>query len=184
MTLRGPHGLQALKKGDKVTPEFSKIFALSLANDHAETVTLDAGEDARLDLALRFDVRAIASFSATLNVAPHAQGFSVTGAVNAEIVQACVITGDHVPAKLEAPINVLLWTQDVDGDLEMLEEAYGVDNIEQIDSEDYDLGEMCAQYLALAIEPFPRKEGASLDAILPQRRSNPFSVLAQLKDKA
>jgi uncharacterized metal-binding protein YceD (DUF177 family) len=164
--------------------EFSRPIALSQAHDHAVEEALEALPDECGALAKRFDVRSISSVSAQLHVAPHAQGFCVTGVVTADVVQTCVVTGEAVAAHVEAPINVLLWTQEVEGDLDMLEEAYGVDDIEPIESDDYDLGEMSAQYLALAIDPFPRKKGASLDAILPQRKTNPFSVLSQLKDKA
>lgn len=164
--------------------EFSRPIALSQAHEHAVEHSLTALPEECTALAERFAVRSIANVSAQLRLAPHAQGFCITGAVVADAIQTCVITGEAVQMQVNAPINVLLWTQEIDGDLDLLEEAYGVDDIEPIDADDYDLGEMAAQYLALAIDPFPRKEGASLDAILPQTKTNPFSVLAQLKDKA
>lgn len=168
----------------ETAPEFSRMFELADASDRARNMTLaaDAGESKAL--AARFNVKKVTNLAAALTVAPHAKGYLVTGDVEADVEQVCGITSAPVHTHCVSQINVLLWTYEVEGELEMLEDAYEVDNIDPISQTEFDIGELAAQYFGLAIEPFPRAEGASLDAILPQEKANPFSVLAQLKDKA
>lgn len=167
----------------EITPEFSRVFELADASERARELDIAADDAQCAALAKRFQVTKVNTLKANLTLAPHSEGTLVTGHVEGKVEQPCGITGARVDSEVRSDINVLLWTGDVNGDLELLEEAYGVDDIDVIAETSIDVGELAAQYFGLAIDPFPRAEGASLDAILPQERANPFSVLAQLKDK-
>ena len=54
-----------------------------------------------------------------------------------------------------------------------------------------DLGELLAEHLALAIDPYPRKPGVELEQVLQKNgidvkvgRASPFAVLSELKSKS
>lgn len=167
-----------------MTSEFSRLFALSDASSVTRHVALEASEAQCAALAARFGVLSIKSCTADVAIAPHSSGYHITGYIKGAVEQGCGVTGAPVVGPVEKPLNTLLWTGEIEGDLDMLEEAYQVEEIEPIEGDEFDLGELCAQHFGVAIDPFPRAEGVSFDANVPQKKTNPFSVLAQLKDKA
>jgi len=168
---------------DTPTP-LSVEYDLSAASEKAQTVVFAANDAQCSALAKRFDLKGLRDFDAKFEVSPHIQGYQIEGTASAEVTQLCVISGADVVSRTTAPINMLLWSAPIDGELDALEEAYQVDEIEPIEDSIYDLGELAAQYLGLAIDPFPRAHGASLNAEVSQNSSSPFSILQQLKDKA
>jgi hypothetical protein len=50
-----------------------------------------------------------------------------------------------------------------------------------------DLGEVAAQFLAISMDPYPRKEGVDIEEFVEEEEAeekpNPFAKLAGLKDK-
>lgn len=169
---------------ESMSAEWSVVYDLSAAAETVKVIDIapDAGE--LQALAKRFALKQLTKCSAQLTLTPHVQGYQVSGTIGAEVTQSCVVSGVDVPSVLDVPIHILLWQAPVEADLDALEDAYEVDEIEQIEGNEYDLGELCAQYLGLAIDPFVRAEGASLDAAVTQASTSPFSILQGLKDKA
>lgn len=164
--------------------EFSWVFDLITANEHAVAVSQNASETEMAALAKRFDVRAMEAMEAQLTVTPHALGYHVTGEVGARVHQTCALSGAPLVNTAKARINFLAVSMEIDVDLDSVEEAYEVNEAALVEGHEIDLGELAAQYLALAIDPFARKDGAALDPSVAGEKHNPFSVLAQLKDKA
>lgn len=146
----------------------------------------------RAALAKRFSLLDFSRFEALLNVDREGKMLAVTGHFMAEVAQACVVTLEPVPEKVKARIDVLfappyLIKEDHEGGLADLGEA---DPPEPIVGGMIDLGELVAQHLALALDPYPRKKGAALGVIEAKGKEEdsavvlrPFTVLAGLKDK-
>lgn len=123
-------------------------------------------------LAKRFGLIAISRLEAFINV-DHAQSrmLQVTGYVHADVIQACVVTLEPVPAYVKEKFDILfappgLLKREGEGPMPDVGEA---DFPETIENGMIDLGELAAQYLALGLDPYPRKEGASLDSFKDQK---------------
>lgn len=154
----------------------------------AEHLVANASE--RAALAKRFGLIQLLKLEANLNIDPtRGRMYAVTGVVNADVVQQCVVSLDPLPAHIEDKIDVLFAPP------HMLEPGAGPPHLDPSDEEApepivngvIDLGELVAQHLAMAIDPYPRKEGASPPPMefAPETTrktgSNPFAKLAELK---
>ena len=170
-------------------PEFSRTInadRIQVDNPRAENIV--ANETERAALAKRFEILAIDKLSAALTITRLPDDpavVMVTGRVNANVQQACVVTNEPVPEKIDeefetllaSPANVKKWLAEHPED--------DLDAPEVIEYGHIDIGEIAAQYLALALNPYPRKEGLEYsDEPLPEPKQSPFAVLAALKDKA
>lgn len=172
--------------------EFSRPMALDRVGgtQHREEIT--ATEKERVDLAERFGLvsldRLVAQF--TLKRARR-DLVRVKGHITAEAVQACVITLDPIPARIDERFEVdfLEGIRPPETDLEL--DAEAADAPEPAPSGWIDLGELAAEQLGLALDPYPRKPGASVPAewvaepaVAPAEveRPNPFAQLEKLKD--
>ncbi len=128
----------------------------------------------------------------------------VNGKISADISQKCVITTDSVVEHIETEFNA--WFSEPNqtvsfakakrerlspkeqNEQPILEEN---DDPEEVINGKIDLGELVAQYLSLALDPYPRKEGACFDEVeKPLKDSaeegvfdNPFAALKNWKHK-
>jgi len=122
----------------------------------------------RAELAKRFKILEVSRFEALLNVdRAEGQMLAVTGRISADVVQECVVTLEPVPERINESIDVLfapphLVNKDHDGPLGDLVD---VEPPESIENGSIDLGELAAQHLAMALNPYPRKEGAVLGTL-------------------
>ena len=102
------------------------------------------------------------------------------GEITARLIQQCARTLEPMETALEDTFSLVLLKADVAdrylGDLE--EEA--CEDIEILENENVDLGELAVQYLALAIDRFPVKEGAKLENPVPGK----VNVVSEIEDKA
>ena len=113
------------------------------------------------------------------------------------IVQACVLTLDPVTQDLDEAFRIV-FKQDMADDLDP-ESGESVLNAqadapEPLQGNMLDVGEIVAEQLSLAADPYPRRPGAKLEDILPkprggsrrgapEQRRHPFAGLAALRDK-
>lgn len=144
----------------------------------------------RAALAERFGLIEVSLLEAHLNV-DHAEGkmLAVTGNLLAEIVQQCVVTLEPVPETVRDSIDVLfapphLIGKEPEGQIADVGEA---ELPEPIEGGVIDLGELVAQHLATAMNPYPRKPGAAFKGVevaaSPQEAGqggNPFSKLKEM----
>lgn len=177
--------------------EWSAWIDTEKLDDKGLQTTITADEDARAALARRMNVDAINALSATLSVRPSAGVFEVTGRFTAQITQTCVVSGDPLETTLEDAVEG--WFTDREKTLSFAKARQERDTkkghveVEMLDEREapeemvnghIDLGELVAQHLSLAINPYPHKEGVSFDigddAPL-KRAENPFDALKALK---
>lgn len=98
-------------------------------------------------------------------------GVKVAGRVEADITQACVVTLDPVTAHIDEEVEGLFLPEDsrlgrqgFDGGGEILIDADGPDGPETFSGDTIDVGALAEQFFGLAIDPYPRKSGVSLEA--------------------
>jgi uncharacterized metal-binding protein YceD (DUF177 family) len=167
-----------------VPAEFSRPLSLDGLPPQGVCVQLDAGPEERSALAARFELVAIESLAGELHVAPvqDAASFLVTGRLSADVVQSCVVTLEPVPGRIEVAFDRLFSRAipaEAAGEVEIDAEAL---TPEPLIGDRLDLGEILAEELALALEPYPRAPdaGEHLDRIARNPRSGRPSAFAAL----
>ena len=101
------------------------------------------------------------------------------GHLAASLTQVCVVSLDEFPTELAESFQVQFvpaGTEDDDPE---------PDAVDQIPYEAgmIDLGEAAAEQLALALDPYPHKPGATLDKSAGDASPRPFGALAVLKSR-
>jgi len=164
-------------------PEFSRPVRLA---PEPREVVLDASPAERAALALRFGILGLHALSARLALRPETGGtIRVRGTLSAEVEQACVVTLEPVRQRVEAALDLRILGE---GEMPADEDPDSPDEIES-QGGTVDLGEAVAEQLALALDPYPRAEGAELPEFDPPEapepatpeRPNPFAGLAKLR---
>ena len=174
---------------------FSRQIDVAQAEDKALRVTITATEDECAALAQQDGLPAIAHLSAKFEVTSAGRGrFEVKGEVRARVTQICVVSLDPFESDVAQLVDVVFASP---RDVEQAEAAYAKRHEEDLDAEDIpeppdpifngqiDLGTLASEQLALALDPYPRKEGVEFVADLVQLDDiadvSPFAALAKLK---
>jgi uncharacterized metal-binding protein YceD (DUF177 family) len=116
------------------------------------------------------------------------QKVRATGRLKAALEQACVATGDPVPAHVDEPFDLLFMPEPKGGGAEE-EIELGEADLDTVfhDGAAIDLGGSVIDTLALAIDPYPRSAGADAAlkeaGVLTEEEASPFAALAALKEK-
>lgn len=166
--------------------EFARPQRVDTIGDDARTIEIDADAQERAALAKRFDLIGIEKLTGKFTIRRDAAGIVAEGRVAAAVTQACSITGDPLPATVDEPVALRF----------VAEEDAGQDEVELGDSDidvipydggTIDLGEVAAETMALALDPFPRGPNAEVvlkeAGVLSEEQAGPFGALAGLKDR-
>lgn len=164
--------------------DVAEIGSQGLAMDRVA----DADERQRISQAL--DLKGCDRLSARYRIKPIAGGgYRLSGDLVADVVQACVVTLEPVPAHLEVPFDVEYWPRAQQDEEAANEEisALGAAEIEPLVDNRIDAGRIVFEQLAASLDPYPRKDGEEIGEITAgggdRRRDNPFAVLEKLKRK-
>lgn len=171
-------------------PEFSRPIRIDQLPSKLSRHRLEADEAERTALAERFDLVALDSLTAEIEINPPTRRGLVRlqGRLKASVVQTCVVTLAPVPALVEAPFS-LTFGPAVEEESDEIDLTWGgEDPPDPIEDGKIDLGEVVAEHLALALDPFPRAPGATFDPLpeadeVPAPKASPFSALAALRQK-
>lgn len=181
------------------TAEFSRRIPLAkTGRPLEERVEANAGE--REALRQRFGLLSLSRLVCVFRLERGQDSIVLAeGHIQAEVEQACIITGEPVPEIVDEPFRLRFvpasdMPEDEEIDLESLlqEDADDV----PYDGRMIDLGEAAAEQLALCLTPYPRKEGAGLDQFVEVTpsddelearqgadRKSPFEILKKLQDR-
>jgi uncharacterized metal-binding protein YceD (DUF177 family) len=155
---------------------------------------LEASAAERQTMAALAGVREILSAHASFDVVPKSGGrVQVTGLVRGRVGQTCVVTLDPIESEIEEEVDLMFAPEAEARRLaDLIEEGQDdegpsevADPPEPIAGGIIDLGRLATDALFLAIDPYPRKEGAVFEAEVtaPDPDDNPFAVLKALQDK-
>ncbi len=155
-------------------PELSRLVTVARLPAQGRTVTIDADAAEREALAARFDLQAVVSLTAWVRVRPLGarRGITraeVTGGFEARVVQTCVVS--LAPFSGVVTDEVALRFSDepaarpsADGAVEVNPLAADTsDGPEPLEGGIIDVGEVIAEAFGLALDPYPRTDGAALD---------------------
>jgi len=167
-------------------PEFARPQRIDTIGGEARSVEIDADAAERAGLAKRFDLIGIDRLRGTFTLRREAMGILVEGRVAAALTQACSITGDPLPATVDEPVALRFVPAGEAGQDEVELDDGDIDVI-PYDGGAIDLGEVAAETMALALDPFPRGPGAEAAlkqaGVISEEEAGPFGALAGLKDK-
>ena len=183
---------------DKAKPEIERIIDLDRMAPGGAALEIVASDSERAALAKRFGFLGLPSFSARLTVDRQAgDRVLVEGRLRGRVVQACVLTLDPVNQDLDETFRIVFKRGLADErDPENGETVLSAqpDAPEPLSGNMLDVGEIVAEQLSLAADPYPRRPGARLEDVLPkprregrtaaaEQRRHPFAGLAALRDK-
>jgi uncharacterized metal-binding protein YceD (DUF177 family) len=141
-------------------PEFSHVVLQHLVPVRGQADHLVANEGERRALAARFGLIAIDRLEARLETQRTDDGLHVRGRIEAEVVQACSVSGEPFPLTLEVPLELSFAAarggeeSEVELDAEALDEMF-------LENGKADLGEAVAQTLLLALDPYAQAPDAA-----------------------
>lgn len=170
-----------------MTPEFSRPFRLDELGGAPRAVSIAAAESERAALAARFGLIGIERLEATAELTREGDIVTATGRLEADVTQACVASGEPVPAKIAEDFALRFVPAGAEPDAEEIElEESDLDEI-GYEGGSVDLGEAVAQTMALALDPFPRAANADAKlreaGVMGEEDASPFAALKALKDK-
>jgi uncharacterized metal-binding protein YceD (DUF177 family) len=169
-----------------VIPEFFRPERLDTIGAGERSVAIEANEGERAALAVRFGLKALDRLAADFAIRREAAGVIVRGHVSAAVVQACVVTDEPVPDRIEEDVALRFVAE---GAPEADELELGEDAVDTVffSGSAIDLGEAAAETMALALNPYPRAPGATealrAAGVISEEEAGPFGALAGLKGK-
>jgi uncharacterized metal-binding protein YceD (DUF177 family) len=142
-------------------------------------VTVEATPEERAALAKDFKLPAIHALEGRFRLSGSPKRVHVEGAVRARVRQTCVVTLEDFEDSIEEEVEVDFAAPEVAGSDQ---ESADYEAPDEIASGHIDLGALTAEFLALGLDPYPRKPGADFsfegggDA-----PDSPFAGLRKLK---
>lgn len=172
---------------DAVGP-FSRPFPLHRVTAAGTDATVEATQAERAALAADLALPAIHRLEGRFRLTGSQDRVLVRGRVSASIEQTCGVTLEAFPTTVEEDVEV---TFAASPDLrragpapEEVELSLENDPPEEIVGNAIDLGAVTAEFLALGLDPFPRKPGVTFEAPDGESdRDSPFARLAELRPK-
>jgi uncharacterized metal-binding protein YceD (DUF177 family) len=163
-----------------MTPEFSRPVRADDAGVSRQPMLITADAAERAAVATRFGLLTLDRLEARLMLVREAVGIRVKGSVDAEGAQPCGLSAEPVTFRLSETVALLFTGARPEGDEIELDEA-DLD-AELLTGDTIDLGEVAAQSMALALDPYPRAAGAVAPGIVideetARRAASPFAVL-------
>jgi uncharacterized metal-binding protein YceD (DUF177 family) len=147
-----------------------------------------ATEKERAAIAAGLDLLSLDELSAKYRIQAVADGgYRLTGSLVAKVVQACVVSVEPIASELKEPVEAEFRAaprqQSDTGEQSVLEGS----DVEVMEQGRIEAGRIIFETLSGALDPYPRKEGASFGWRDPAEQNpekiSPFAVLSKLKDK-
>ncbi len=168
--------------------EFSYPFEMADVGSGGRTFAFAADDGQRLALGARLGLQDVLKLavSGEVSALDDDRTLLVRGKFSAVVVQNCVVTLDPVKSNLEDTFELRYipaadWTADLQREVEISPDE---SDVEPFEGSSIDLGAVVAEYLALALDPYPRKSGVefTFDAA-PRDEQGPVAGLAKLRNK-
>ncbi|WP_029031740.1 YceD family protein [Salinarimonas rosea] len=158
----------------------SRLVSVDRLPARGEVVRVEATESERAALAQDFGLAGIASLVGEYRVSGDTRRASVTGTVRGRVTQTCVVTLEPFEAEV---------TEEVDVDFAPASEPTSeeeaalraIDPPDEILDGKIDLGALTAEFLALGLDPYPRKPDAAFEPVVEDADVSPFDKLKDMK---
>ncbi|WP_296597268.1 DUF177 domain-containing protein [Phenylobacterium sp.] len=146
-----------------------------------------ADESERAAIAKRLGLRGLPSLTAEVTVKPWLDGTEIVGRFKAVVEQVCGVSLEPFEQPLAGEIDVRVVPAgsphavshegpEVELDLD------APDAPDVLSGDAIDVAAYVVEHLALEIDPFPRKPGATFDYQAPEEETSPFAALKKLHE--
>jgi len=185
---------------DKSVMEFALVYPVDVRSVPLEgfDLALKADEKERCRLAADHGLLTVDEFLADFHLCPWKErGVRVQGHIKAMITQKCVITAEPVEKRINRFIDVVYMPRDsrlakfpeCENTQGLFLDVDELDAPEIFEGNKIDIGAIAEEFLELAIDPYPRKPGASFEMFADKPEGDrgkeeirsPFSILEHLK---
>jgi uncharacterized metal-binding protein YceD (DUF177 family) len=177
--------------------EIERLIDLDRMGAGGLALEIAPSDSERQALAKRFGFLDLPAFSARVTVDRQlGEQIVVEGRLRGRIVQACVLSLDPVVQELDDGFRLLFspsHSEEHDPDSGEALISAQPDAPEPLAGPILDVGEIVAEQLSLAADPYPRRPGVKLEDVMPKlrgpvrsardQRRHPFAGLAALRDK-
>jgi Large ribosomal RNA subunit accumulation protein YceD len=192
----------------ELDPAFSRTLHVEDVPPEGLDLMISATDAERSAIAIQDGLENLTKLEASLRVAPwRGNGLAVTGELHARITQICVVTLEPFDSELVEPIDVrfapITAAETPESSPGRTKEAParrrraatrpppsqviefdGDDPPDPLIDDRVDLGALVAEFLALGLDPYPRKPGVEFDATPgSESAESPFAKLQALKGK-
>ncbi len=144
-------------------------------------VRVEASEAERADLARFLKLPAIHSLTGEFEISGNARRAKVKGVVKGRVTQICGVSLDPFETDVEEPVD-LEFAEERDNLSPEEIERRKIDPPDEILDGKIDLGAVTSEFLALGLDPYPRKPGVDFQ---PPREEggekSPFAALGKLR---
>ncbi|MDR7038141.1 MULTISPECIES: YceD family protein [Methylobacterium] len=142
------------------------------------TVTVEATQAECDALARDFGIPAIRDLVGRFDLDGSLSQLRVTGTVEACVTQVCTVSLDPFEAKVSEPVEVDF----TNADQLVGTDAEDAELPDPIVNGRIDFGALTAEFLALGLDPYPRKPGIAFEELREGEEEKPFAALARLRD--
>jgi hypothetical protein len=157
-------GLDMSASGSPASPpELTRPIALERIGTRWHSHRVVASDAERAALAQRFGLLELPALSAELRLRRARAGryVEIDGVLQARVVQSCVVTLEPVDSALDEPFALLLGPIGAPAPEPASSELIvDLDEPEPLEGDEIDIGELVAQQLSLALDPYPRAKDA------------------------
>lgn len=162
--------------------EFPRLFTVDPLPEGGVRFEIEASERERAGLVRRFELAALDSLAArgAVRHGDLAGVIEVSGRLVASLSQYCVVTLEPLPTRLDVAFS-RLFSRSADGAVRDVELDPLAEEPEPLAGATLDIGELVAEELAVALDPYPRAPHASLPGDGDAAAEGPFAALARLR---
>ena len=157
----------------------SRIVDVSRLPQGRGSVTVEASPAEAEALARDFRIPGIRDLVGRFDIAGPTSQLVVTGRVEAVVTQVCTVTLEPFESAVSEPVEVTF----TDTDRLAGTEAEEAEVPDPIVGGRIDFGALTAEFLALGLDPYPRKPGVSFEAVQAGEDPRPFDALRKLQER-
>jgi uncharacterized metal-binding protein YceD (DUF177 family) len=158
----------------------SRLVDVSNVPPQGTNLRIEANAEECAALAKDFKLPAIHALAAEYRIKGSAKGIHVEGRVTARVAQTCVVTLDAFDSEIEEEVEVD-FAEPSGMPAEPPTEMHEYEPPDEIVNGYVDLGALTAEFLALGLDPYPRKPGVDFTYQGDDKPDSPFAALGKLK---
>lgn len=162
------------------TPLSRAIEVGRLPRGRAE-VAVEASPEECAALAKDFGIPAVRDLVGRFVLTGTLSRLTVTGTVEATVTQVCTVTLEPFESEVREPVEVVYSDAPPPEEPEEGTVEGAPEPPDPIVNGRIDLGTLTAEFLALGLDPYPRKPGVSFEPPAAGPETGPFDVLRQLR---
>ena len=168
---------------------FSRDYNLGRLGAVGDEVRIEASEAERADIAVLAGALSLERFAATVVLKKEGSAkYLLAYTLEAEVTQACVVTLEPVPSRIERGFRRELHFRGTGRHATAMPSTLEIspdenDEVEEIENLHFDLAVPLLEEFLLALDPYPRRPGVEFDPgdEAKARPESPFAALKSLK---